>query len=255
MQNKEPSIAPIRSIILDDEPLARRVIIEYLQKHPDIVVVAELGDPVTAYEEIAKRSPDLLFLDIQMPEMNGFELLEQIENPPVVIFCTAYDEYAIQAFEVNAVDYLLKPFDQERFDQAVRKARHYLAQGNQISDIRPLLKFINERAREPGRLLVKKADRWVMIKPQDIYWAEACQDYSLLYSDQGKFLTTKSLKELESFLIRQNFLRIHRSTLVNLDYVKEVHPWGAGRYLLILQNGKRLECSKAGARKLKELLL
>ena len=248
-------IQNISCVIVDDEPLARQVIREFLQKHPDISVRAEFGDPVEAYRQIRRIEPHLLFLDIQMPEMNGFELLEQLDNPPVIIFCTAYDEYAIKAFEANAIDYLLKPFDQRRFDRALEKARQFLSGENTVPNINQLLNYLKQERTEPSRLLVKKGGQLVMVTPQEIFWAEAQEDYSMLHTVKGNFLVTRSLRQLENRFTADIFLRVHRSALVNLQAVKEIHPWSSGRYLLILKNGERVQSSKSGAKLIKEMLL
>jgi two-component system LytT family response regulator len=196
----------ISCIIVDDEPLARRIIRECLQKHPDITICAEYGDPFEAFKNINGLKPDVLFLDIQMPEMNGFELLEQLENPPTVIFCTAYDEYAIRAFEANAI-------------------------------------------------LVKDGNQLIMVTPEEIYWVKAQDDYSLLHTTKGKFLVSRTLQQLEKRFAGSSFRRIHRSALVNLHLIKEIHPWSSGRYLLIMKNGDRVESSRSGAILIKNMLL
>ena len=245
----------ISCVIVDDEPLARRIIRECLQKHPDITICAEYGDPFEAFKNINRLNLDVLFLDIQMPEMNGFELLEQLENPPTVIFCTAYDEYAIRAFEANAIDYLLKPFDQERLDRALEKARQFVFGENVIPNLDRLLKYLKQDKAEPSRLLVKDGNQLIMVTPEEIYWVKAQDDYSLLHTTKGKFLVSRTLQQLEKRFAGSSFRRIHRSALVNLHLIKEIHPWSSGRYLLIMKNGDRVESSRSGAILIKNMLL
>lgn len=249
------SMMDIRCIIVDDEPLARQVIREYLTKHAHVKILAEYGDPLEAYTAINRLQPDILFLDIQMPEINGFELLEKLNKPPVVIFCTAYDEYAIRAFEKNAIDYLLKPFSQERFDKALDKAGRILQSEIVSPDLNQLLKFLQQDKAEFPRLLVKDRDQLVLIEAGEIYWVEAQEDYCLLHTKKGKFLVGKTMRQLEKRFADFTFRRIHRSALVNLNLIKEIQPWSSGRYLLILKNGDHVESSKSGAKLIKEMLL
>ncbi len=245
----------INCVIIDDEPLAREIIQECLQEHADIHIQAEYGNPLEANLYLNKAKIDLLFLDIQMPELNGFELLENLKNPPLIIFCTAYDEYAIKAFEANAIDYLLKPFDQERFDIAIAKARKYLKGEQENPNLEQLLQYIkNEKAEHP-KLLVKDGDQFIVLTPMDILWAEAQEDYCLLHCIDNNYLVSRSLQELEVRFSSYAFKRIHRSALVNFEMVKEIHPWSSGRYLLKMKNGDEIESSKSGARLIKNMLL
>ncbi len=243
----------IKAAIIDDEELARLVIREYLEQEPDIEIVAEFGHPLKALEEIPKISPDLLFLDIQMPGMNGFELLEALPSPPYVIFCTAYDEYALKAFEACAIDYLLKPFSQERFHQAVEKARKQLKSVSAYQSYQELLRYVHQVSGYREHFLVKKGNHLKMISAHQISWIQAQEDYSLVYTESGeKYLLSRSLGELEKFLNPDKFIRVHRSAIVNFEYIKEAHPWSSGRLLLILRDGTRIETSRKGARLIKK---
>ena len=244
----------IRAVIIDDEPLARQVIREFLHSHPEVEIAGETGNPVQALEIIRLENPDLLFLDIQMPEMNGFELLDQLSHPPTIIFCTAYDEFAIKAFEANAIDYLLKPFDQERFDRALEKARQFILGETPAPQMDRLLSYLTQQ-KQSMRFLVKKGNRMVAISPGELLWAEAQEDYSMLHTEKGNFLVSRTLQELEKRLSGSGFWRIHRSALVNGQAIKEIHPWSSGRYLLILKNGDRVESSKSGAQLIRKMLL
>ena len=245
----------ISCIIVDDEALARQVVREYTEKHSDLEILAEYGDPLEAYADINRFKPDLIFLDIQMPEINGFELLEKLNDSPVVIFCTAYDEHAIKAFEKNAIDYLLKPFNQNRFDQALDKARKYLGSEIILQDFNQLFSYLKQDKTDVSRLLVKDGDQLVIIEPEEIIRIEAQDDYCLLHTRKGKFLVSKTMQQLENRFSDFSFCRVHRSTMVNLNFVKEIQPWSSGRYLLIMKNGDKVESSKSGARAIKEMIL
>lgn len=244
----------IRCAIVDDEPLGRQIIREYLEKHPDIEIVIDSGRPEEACEAIDRQRPELLFLDIQMPQIDGFELLRLLPEKPVVIFCTAYDRYAIAAFEANAVDYLLKPFDQQRFDAALNKARQYLNHSRMPPRLEQLIRDLPQRA-PLERIAVRKGDHLKIVNVSEIYWLEALEDYVRLHTARGQYLVPQRLGDLEQQLDRERFLRIHRSSMVNLDMVEEIHPWSSGRYLLRLKDGSELETSKSGAKRLRGLIL
>ncbi len=249
-----PSIQNINCIIVDDEPLARLVIAEFARSHTNLNIVAEFGDPIEAYKKINTLKPDLIFLDIQMPEINGFELLEKLNHVPVVIFCTAFDEFAIQAFESNAIDYLLKPFNQNRFDKALLKADEILRSKKFSRNFHQLFKYLKQN-KEPSRLLVKARDELLFIEPEQIYWIEAQNDYCMLHTQIGNFLVNKAMQKLEELFSELTFQRIHRSALVNFGFVKEIKPWSSGRYLLIMKNGDEIESSKSGARLIRDMIL
>lgn len=243
----------IRTIIVDDEPLARQIIGEYLESHADVEILDDIGDPRQAFKSIIKNKPDLLFLDIQMPEMTGFELLMQLPKKPAVIFCTAYDQFAIAAFEENAIDYLLKPFGQQRFDQALQKARLLLASQSTIPAFDKLIKQLQPQ-KPLERLIVRKRDHLQMVSVGDILWIEAQEDYVQIHTAKHKHLLLQRLGDLQDKLPADRFLRIHRSTIVNLDAVKEIHPWSSGRFLLRLSNGSEIETSKSGAKLIREMM-
>ena len=243
----------ISVIIVDDEPLARQIIREYLQPHTDVEILDDFGDPQQAFLAITKKKPDLLFLDIQMPEMTGIELLMQLPDKPAVVFCTAYDQFAIKAFEENAIDYLLKPFDQQRFDKALQKARQLLAGQTTLPALDKLLDHLHPTA-PLNRLIVRKGDHLQMVSVDSILWVEALEDYVQLHTNDGKHLLLQRMGDLEKKLPTDRFLRIHRSTIVNLDAIKEIHPWSSGRFLLRLGNGAEIETSKSGAKLIREMM-
>ncbi|MEL6823992.1 MAG: response regulator transcription factor, partial [Calditrichota bacterium] len=184
-----------RCLIIDDEPLARDLLQEYLNAEKDVEVISACATPTEAHRLILKEKPDFILLDIQMPEMTGFELLDQLDKPPAVIFCTAYDEYAIKAFEENAVDYLLKPFDQQRFKKAIAKIREQLSGGEPTSS-ESLSKLVNAGLQRVDRLLVRKGDYLEIVQVEDIIWIEAMEDYVQLHTEKSKHLLLKRMGDL-----------------------------------------------------------
>lgn len=244
----------IKAVLVDDEPLARQIIREYLEKHPDVDIVADCQDAFQALKAIESENPDLIFLDIQMPEVNGFELLGMLENIPYVIFSTAYDQYALQAFEVNAVDYLLKPYVQERFDMAVERAKKSIGQKQSENEkIEHLLENL-QAEKKLDRILVKQSGKIVILRVDEIEWVEALEDYVNLHTARGTYLVLKSMSALASRM-SENFVRIHRSYLVNLESIDEIEPWSNGRLQCRMKDGEKLISSRAGAQLLKKLML
>jgi len=245
----------IKTLIIDDEYLGRNIIREYLEIHHDIEISAECRDAEEAIAAIDKFHPDLLFLDINMPEINGFELLEMLDSLPQVIFSTAYDQYAIQAFEVNAVDYLLKPYDQQRFNTALERARQAINQENPSkSNIEKLLENLNSQKKYLQRMLVKESGRIIILNTAEILWAEAVEDYINIGTKNNKFLINQTMTSLEAKLDPDMFIRIHRSHIINLEAVQELHPWPNGRLKCRLVDGKEIVLSRAGAKRLKALM-
>ena len=241
----------IKAIIIDDEKLGRDIIKEYLDDHPRIEILAECRDAHEALDAINKHQPDLLFLDIQMPEINGFELLEMLEQHPKIIFSTAYDQYAIKAFEVNAVDYLLKPYDVERFNLALQRAIHSL-QSDQGQDdtIKKLLQSIQPAAQYLERLLIKQAGRIVIISCKEISSIKALDDYAEIRTQKESFLIQQSLNHLEQRLNPDQFVRVHRSYIVNIDAIRDIVALSGSRYKLFLKDGNEMFVSRSGYKKL-----
>lgn len=246
----------IRALIVDDERLGRQIIREFLDKHPDVQILAECQDAHEALAATEKYAPDLLFLDIQMPEVNGFELLEMLDVCPTVIFCTAYDQYALRAFEVNAVDYLLKPIVQDRFDLALARAKQNIRQKKDDGEkIDRLLEYVRSEKSLLDRMLVKQSGKIVVIQANEIRWIEAVEDYVNLHTPKGSFLVLQSLSHLETRLDPGKFIRIHRSTIVNMDFVDELEPWPDGRLKCTLKDRAELITSRSGAKRLRKMML
>jgi len=240
----------IKVILIDDEPLAVEVIREYLSGHMDIEILATCHDGFAGFKAIQEHQPDLIFLDVQMPKISGFEMLELLENPPAVIFTTAFDEYAIKAFDNHALDYLLKPFSKDRFDRALQKFRHQLP-GTQ----HPHYNSLPET--EEGKLqrIVVKTGNSIRILPlKDILYMEASDDYVSFCTQSEKFLKTQTLKSLERGLDANKFVRIHRSYMVQVQQINKIEPYEKDGYVVVLNNGKRLPVSKTGYPKLKAAL-
>jgi len=245
-----------RTIIVDDEELARQMLKEYLLHYPAVELVAECSNGKDAVKTINTLHPDLLFLDIQMPEMNGFEVLHRIEKIPFVIFSTAFDKYALQAFEVNAVDYLLKPYDRERFDQSLQRAFERMQnKDTSFEQLQSLLNSLQTNQAEPQRFWIKESGSLKPVKHEEINWIEAMDDYVGLHVGKTTHLVNQTMRELESKLDSNKFMRIHRSSIVNLDRIKEVRPFGDGSYQVILKDGTKLSLSRSQAKKLKGLVI
>jgi len=241
----------IRTILIDDEPLARDIVKYYLKNFPDIEVVAECSDGFEGLKAINQFRPDFIFLDIQMPKINGFEMLELVENPPAVIFTTAFDEYAIKAFEVNAVDYLLKPIEQERFDQALKKLPLKLKQPHLPDE---LLETASLSPAQHNRVVVKINGAIKIIPVADINYFEADDDHVRLSTTEGYFHKNKTMSFFEQTLDASQFIRIHRSYLINLAQVSKIELKEKDSYVVLLKSGIWLPVSKTGYTKLKAAL-
>ena len=240
----------MKVIIIDDEPLARGIVKEYLQSYPEVDLAAECADGFEGIKAIQQHQPDLIFLDIQMPKINGFEMLELTENPPAVIFTTAFDEFAIKAFESNAVDYLLKPFSKERFEKAIQK---YLQHSNNTSTPQ----VIEAAAFSPlqqNRIVVKDSNKIKIIPVNKIHYLEAADDYVKIITAEGSFLKKRTMNFFEQSLSAYHFVRIHRSYLVNTQLITRIDVYEKDSHLLLLTTGEKLPVSKAGYVKLKDAL-
>lgn len=248
----------IRALIVDDEPLARRRIRRMLARYPEIEILADSTNGREAIAAIDDLSPDLVFLDVQMPEIDGFKVLESIETDsmPLVIFVTAYDQYALRAFEVYALDYLLKPFDRQRFDKALQRARARLV--NERSDLNQraldLLEELRAERSHIERMLVKSGGRAFFLKTDEIDWVEAEGKYVRIHVGKESYLVREAISSLEAQLDPKRFLRIHRCSIVNIDRVKELQQWFHNEYRVILRDGTELMLSRSCRKKLGDLL-
>ncbi|HEY5465300.1 MAG TPA: response regulator [Hanamia sp.] len=240
----------MKVIIIDDEPLARSIVKEYLQSKSDVELVAECNDGFEGIKAIQQHQPDLIFLDIQMPKINGFEMLELIEEPPAVIFTTAFDEFAIKAFESNAVDYLLKPFSKERFDKAIQK---YL-QHSDITSTQKVIEAASQTPAQQNRVVVKDGNKIKIIPVAKINYLEAADDYVKIVTTEGTFLKKRTMNFFEESLSAFQFIRVHRSYIVNTQLITRIDPYEKDGHLLLLTTGAKLPVSKAGYAKLKEML-
>ncbi|MCX6898460.1 MAG: LytTR family DNA-binding domain-containing protein [Verrucomicrobia bacterium] len=248
----------IKALIVDDEPLARERIRTLLAKEPDIEVVGECANGDEALAAMKKQPVDLLFLDVQMPEMDGFELLSRLGKDalPAVIFVTAYDQHAVRAFEIHALDYLLKPFKQSRFKEAVQRVRGQIGRRQTDEVSQRLLQLLSERkpaAVYLNRLTVRENDRVLLVKASQIEWIESAGNYVVLHVGKQNHILRETLAALEAQLDPKLFLRVSRSALVNLDQVRELQPLFKGEYVVVLLNGQQLPMTR-GIRELEEKL-
>ena len=256
---REVNPTKIRALIVDDEPLARRRIKSLLAHDQSVDVIGECSDGYKAVTSISELSPDLVFLDVQMPAMDGFEVIKTIgaEQMPTVIFVTAYDQYALKAFEVNALDYLLKPFDRKRFQKTLEKAKIMikgLQNGNVNNQLLSLLGDLRREQKIPERFIIKSGGRVVFLRAEEIDWMCAVGNYVRLQVGRDSHLMRETMTGMESKLDPVSFMRIHRSTIVNLDRVKEVQPWAKGEYVVIMRDGTRLIMSRRYRERLNERL-
>jgi two-component system LytT family response regulator len=244
----------MRAIIADDEELARLVLREYISHIEDIEIVAECANGFDAVKAIGELKPDLIFLDIQMPKLDGFEVLELVDRAPAVVFVTAYDQYAMKAFDAAAVDYLLKPFDMARFRAALEKARQRL--GEKTVAV-PLIELKNA-AQAPGhkaeRVVVRDGTKVHLIPVNQLDYAEAQDDYVALHSGGKSYLKQQTISSLEESLDRTKFVRVHRSFLINLERVAKIEPYTKDTRLAVLADGARIPVSRAGYLRLKEAM-
>ena len=244
-------------ILIDDEAAGRTLIRQYLAAYPSLIVVGEANNGVDAVRIINEFRPDLLFLDIQMPGLSGFDVLKHIDEIPRIIFSTAYDQYALQAFEVHAVDYLLKPYTRERFAQAVQRVLH--TDNTNIQKIQPLAESLlgggsgaSSGASYPEKILVQTGNRLITVATSDIFWIDAEGDYSKLITAKSSYLSNYGISALEAKLNPQQFIRVHRSAMINIHFVKEIQKYPAS-YDVIMQNSDVVRVSRSYMDRIKEL--
>lgn len=235
-------------MIVDDEKLARDLLREYLENFPDIELVAECEQGTDAVEKIDNLKPDIVFLDVQMPGMTGFDVLEDIEHEPYVIFTTAYDQYAIKAFEKNAVDYLLKPLDEERFRTSVNRALK--RKSLEHSTLEDLLQSIRSERKGPfdSHIFVQKSEKLFNLPVEEIVYLEASGDYTIITTKSDQFVSSSGIGKLEEILNPEVFIRVHRSTIVNVNFLKEIERHFNGGMVVKMQNGKSFPVSRTYAK-------
>lgn len=240
-------------VIIDDEVLARNILKEYLHKIPNLELVAECNNGYEGLKAIQMHKPDLIILDIQMPKINGFEMLELVDELPSVIFATAFDEFAIKAFEANAIDYLLKPFSEQRFNQALDKWLKAYQNNGQPKKIKQLIEE-PKLSEEKTRIVVKNNNDISIVPVSDIHYIEAYDDYVKIFTQQSYFLKKQTMNYYESVLDASSFFRTHRSYIINLSQLTRIEPLEKNTYLALLKSGKKIPLSRSSYLKLKTRL-
>jgi two-component system, LytTR family, response regulator len=240
-------------LIIDDEKLARDLLREFIEPIETIQLLDECAKGSEAVEKINKLKPDLIFLDVQMPGMNGFDVLDEIDHEPYVIFTTAYDQYAIKAFEKNAVDYLLKPLDEERFRQAVDKAvkRKKMEEGR-LEDLLGSMRQVNHRGTYESHIFVQKSEKLFNLPIEEIIFLEASGDYTIISTKADQFVSSSGIGKLEEIMNPDTFIRVHRSTIVNINYLKEIERHFNGGMVVKMQNGKSFPVSRTYAKQIRK---
>jgi len=245
----------LKVIIIDDEEPARNLIRTFLSNDNDFEIICEAADGFSAVKEINSLKPDLVFLDIQMPKLTGLEVLELLENPPAIIFVTAYDNFAVQAFEQNAIDYILKPYTKERFLNALTKVKEKISiNSNKSENYKKIIDLHQQKNEQISRIAIKNNSKVQLINVENITYFEAQDDYVMIYSENGKFIKYLKMNYLEQNLDSDIFVRIHRSTIVNINFIDKIELWQKDSRIVILKNKTELKTSANGYKLLKEKL-
>ena len=246
----------LKTLIIEDEQPAIDLLSFYLKDIEEIEIINICKDGFTGLKSINELKPDLVFLDIQMPKLTGFELIELLEHKPMIVFTTAYDDFAIKAFEVNAIDYLLKPYSIERLKQAIEKVfENHQSPQKETPDYQKLSEYNVSKAEQSiSRIVVKTGHQIKLIQIEEVLYLEAQDDYVMIYTKETRYIKQATMKFFESGLDSNKFVRIHRSYIVNIDEIKQLEPYEKESYLAILKNGAKLKISKAGFKNLKEKL-
>jgi len=245
----------LSAIIIDDEAPARDIIKTYLDEFPDVEIAAECRNGFEGVKAIHELNPNIVFLDIQMPKISGFEMLELLDVEPIIIFTTAFDEYAVKAFEVNAADYLLKPFSRERFRESIVKAKGLLKDKSKKREItNKLIHHHDSNIQYLERVVIKSGWRIKIVPIESVFWFEAQDDYVMIHANEGKFLKQKTMKFFERHLNPRDFIRIHRSHIVRISHIKQIEPFSKMSYQAILNNGISIPLSKTGYQKIKDII-
>lgn len=236
-------------VIIDDEHLARAIVAKYLKAHSEFEVIAECKNGFEGVKAIEEHQPDLIFLDVQMPKINGFEMLELIENPPSIIFTTAFDEYAVKAFDENAIDYLLKPFDQKRFDNAIQKWKNREGK-NQLET----KEIVGKQPDEHLRIVVKSGSNIKILPTEDVLFLEAFDDYVKVFTKDDMYLKKKTMNYFEKTLSSADFFRVHRSFIINLNALLRIENFEKNAYRAILKENHSVSISRSAYLPLKKKL-
>ncbi len=250
------TLTPLRIVIVDDEALARAVVREYAAADADVEIVADCANGFEAVKAVSELKPDLVLLDVQMPKLDGFEVLELLGRDQAVIFITAYDQYALKAFEVHAVDYLLKPFSAERFQEAIGRARERLRgkSAAPMGDVEQIIRDARPRSGPAGRVLIRDGANVHVLTVDKIDYVEAQDDYVAFKSEGKQYLKDQTLSAVEETLDPARFVRIHRSFILNIDRISKVELYAKDSRMAILRDGTRLPVSRAGYARLSQLL-
>ncbi|MFO7669452.1 MAG: LytTR family transcriptional regulator DNA-binding domain-containing protein [Bacteroidales bacterium] len=238
-----------RTLIIEDEKPARDLLKVYLEEFDQVELLGEYDNGFDGLKAVNELKPDVIFLDVQMPKLTGFEMLEVLEHNPEVIFTTAYDQYAIQAFEQNAVDYLLKPFSRERFREAIERL-----DARERGSIEKIKIHLAEGDEKLHRVVIKKSGRIHVFSTGEINFLEAQDDYVMIYTGEGKYLKQQTMKYFEKHLDPDQFIRVHRSYIVNISRIERIEPYEKSNFILILKDGNKIPVSRSGMQQLKENL-
>ena len=246
------------TIIIEDEKPARDLLKAYLEEYEQMEIMGEYDNGFEGLKAVNEKKPDVIFLDVQMPKLTGFEMLEVLEHDPEVIFTTAYDQYAIQAFEQNAVDYLLKPFSRDRFKEAIGRLEARFKKADKHEGAKRSIEKIKihlaEGEEKLHRVVIKKSGKIHVISTGNISFLEAQDDYVMIYTNDGKYLKQQTMKYFEKHLDPEQFVRVHRSYIVNVTNIERIEPYEKSNYILILKDGNKVPVSRSGMQVLKENL-
>jgi two-component system LytT family response regulator len=244
----------IKTLIIEDEKPARDLIRTFLEGFPSVELIGEFDNGFDGLKAINELKPDAIFLDVQMPKLTGFEMLEVLEHQPEVVFTTAYDQYAIRAFEQNAVDYLLKPFSQERFSETIQKLQYRLESKNEEKGIEKIRQHLADSDEKLHRVVIKKSGKIHVISTDNITYLEAQDDYVMIYTKEDRYLKQQTMKYFEKHLDPQQFVRVHRSYITNITCIERIEPYEKSNYILILKDGNKVPVSRSGMQLLKDNL-
>ncbi|PLW96574.1 MAG: DNA-binding response regulator [Marinilabiliales bacterium] len=244
----------LRAIIVEDEKPARELVKAFLKEHENIELIGECDNGFDGVKAINEAKPDLVFLDIQMPKLTGFEMIELLDEVPDVIFTTAFDQYAIKAFELSAVDYLMKPFSKKRFSEAIEKVYLRISQNKQKPKIQEFANQVKEDTEEIERIFVKTGSKIDVVPVNEIIHIESEDDYVEIFTPKGKFLKKETMNYLEKVMPKDTFVRVHRSSIINLNHIHKIEKYGKDSSMVILKDGSRVNVSKSRIKDLRSQL-